>query len=63
MHSREEIARRYGFESFAELLDISTPLPTVEDDVVRSYLARHPNRYWFLWEDAPVPQCQLETAS
>lgn len=63
MHSREEIARRYGFQSFAELLDISTPLPKQEGDAARSYLARHPNGYWFLWEDVPVPQCELETAS
>ncbi len=53
MHNREEIARRYGFESFARLLEISDPLPKLPGDEFTSYIARHPNGYWFLWDDAP----------
>ena len=52
MHDREEFARRYGFESFAELLDVSDPLPMMQGETARSYVARHPNGYWFLWQDA-----------
>jgi len=53
MHDREEIARRYGFSSFAELLDISAPLPMGAGDTHESYLARHPKGHWFVWDDAP----------
>ena len=48
---REEIARRYGFGSYAALLDISEQLPLMPGDSVRSYLARHPDGRWFVWED------------
>jgi hypothetical protein len=40
---RDEIAHRYGFESFAELLDISDPLPKLPGDKVQSYVARSPD--------------------
>jgi len=56
-HAREAIANRYGFGSFADLLDISDPLPMMADDTARSYVARHPKGHWFLWQD--VPQDQL----
>ena len=49
---REEIARRHGFQSYAELLDISDPLPRMpKDDPMQSYVARHPDGYWFVWEE------------
>jgi len=50
---RERIANRYGFNSFAELFDISNPLPMTPDDTARSYVAKHPKRHWFVWEDVP----------
>src|SRR5262245_22537071 len=48
---REEIAHHYGFNSFAELLDVSRALPMMPDENVQSYVAEHPNGYWFVWED------------
>ena len=53
MHNRDEIARRYGFETFAELLDVSDPLPRMPGDKAQSYVARHGKGYWFVWQDAP----------
>lgn len=50
-HEREQIARRYGFQRFAELLAISAALPRLEGDEVQAYLARSPDGGWFLWED------------
>lgn len=50
---REEIARRYGFTSFAELLDLSNKIPMTPEDKVQSYLARHPAGHWFVWQDVP----------
>jgi hypothetical protein len=55
MHDREEIAYRYGFESYAAMLDISNPLPMLPGDTVKCYIAWKPNGNWFLWEDGPVP--------
>ncbi len=55
MHYREELAKRYGFNSFAELLDISEPLPKLPTDKAQSYVARRPDGTWFVWEDAPPP--------
>ena len=54
MHYRDEIARRYGFETFAELLDISHSLPQMACEGCRSYLAQHPDGHWFIWEDRPL---------
>lgn len=48
---REEIARRYGFPSFAELLDASEKLPMTRGDTQQSYVAKHLNGHWFVWED------------
>jgi len=56
---REAIANRYGFDSFAELFDISDPLPMTPDDTARTYVAKHPQGHWFLWQD--VPQEKFET--
>ncbi len=53
MNKREEIARRYGFESYAALLDVSEPLPPAPEDETRTYVARHKEGYWFVWEDLP----------
>lgn len=52
---REEIAQRYGFASYAELLDISEALPLIPGDRVKCYLARHPDGRWFVWEDPTQP--------
>ncbi len=51
--AREEIARRHGFASFAEMLDVSDPLPMLPSDKARTYMARKPKGQWFLWEDVP----------
>jgi hypothetical protein len=53
MHDKDQIARRYGFESYAALLDISDPLPNLPGDTAQCYIARHPNGNWFLWDDGP----------
>ena len=53
MHVREEIARRYGFESFALLLDVSEKLPLSATDTMQSYIARRSDGTWFVWEDPP----------
>lgn len=55
MHDREELARTHGFETFAELLDASDALPTVEGDAAKSYIARHPRGHWFVWEIGTEP--------
>ena len=55
MQTRQEIAQRYGFETFAELLDISQPLPMRPGDTARSFIARRPGGTWFVWQD-PVEQ-------
>jgi hypothetical protein len=54
-NGNDGIARQYGFETYAELLDISDPLPLLPGDTARSYVARRPNGDWFVWEDqAPL---------
>jgi len=52
---REEIACLYGFQSYAALLDASEALPVMPRDTARSYIARHPNGRWFLWDDPTQP--------
>jgi hypothetical protein len=49
--AREELAKRYGFESFAALLDISTRLPSEEGETIPCYLAYDNEKRWFLWRD------------
>ena len=56
MSYREELARRYGFSTFAELLVISERLSGADRGQVKSYIARRPNGTWFVWEDAPPPE-------
>ncbi len=56
MDYREELAARYGFSSFAELLKISEPLGILEMDKGQNYFARCPKGAWFVWEDAPPPE-------
>jgi hypothetical protein len=61
MKDREEIARLYGFDSFAELLDISDPLPKLPGESAKSYVARRADGSWFVWEDhPPVPRPATE---
>jgi hypothetical protein len=55
IQSREEIAKRYGCETFAELLDLSNPLPMLPGDTARTYIARRPGGTWFVWLD-PLEQ-------
>ena len=53
MYDRDEIAKAHGFESFAELLDISDPLPKLSGETAQAYVAKHPRGHWFIWEDKP----------
>jgi hypothetical protein len=53
--AKDEIARNYGFATYAELLDISDPLPLLPGETVRSYVARRPDGTWFVWEDTDPP--------
>ncbi len=53
MSYREELAKRYGFSSFAELLDTSKPLTSQATDNGQTYIARRPNGTWFVWDDVP----------
>ena len=62
MPSRDDIARLYGFRSYAELLDISEPLPMLPGDTVRSYVARSPKGHWFVWEDCQEAPMQKPPA-
>jgi hypothetical protein len=55
MQSREELSKRHGYETFAELLDFSDPLPMLPGDTARTYIARRPDGTWFVWLD-PVEQ-------
>ena len=49
---KEEIAHRHGFNSFAELLAISNPLPKKPGDEFQCYIAHHDDKgYWFIWDD------------
>jgi hypothetical protein len=50
---KDEIAKRYGFKSYAELLAKSDRLPKLPGDTSQSYVARHPRGYWFVWEEKP----------
>ena len=56
MMERDEIAQRYGFESFAELLDISEPLPMLAGETVQAYVAKHSSGQWFIWDDMPAAE-------
>ena len=51
MSSREEIAERHGFETTAELVEHSNPLPLLPGDRARTYVARRPDGTWFVWLD------------
>jgi len=53
MNHKDEIAKRYGFESFDELLEVSKPLPKLFGETVQCYLGQHPRGFWFLWQDQP----------
>ena len=55
MADKDEIARQYGFETYAELLAISKPVPNQSGETVRSYVARRQNGDWFIWDDKPPP--------
>ena len=54
VHERDRIAAKYGFATYAELLDISIPLPAMGGDRFKSYLARGMG-YWFVWDDHTQP--------
>jgi hypothetical protein len=54
MNYREYLARRFGFETFADLLDASDYLPPMKGSTARSYIARHRKGHWFVWEDSPL---------
>jgi len=50
---REELARRHGFGSFAELMAASEYLSILPPPNVKAYIAKEPNGTWFVWEDVP----------
>ena len=52
---RDRIAHQHGFESYADLLDVSDELPLRPDDRLRIYIARRPGGHWFIWEDPTQP--------
>src|SRR5262245_20399576 len=52
---REEIARRYGFASYGELRDLSTPLAIIYGDAAQAYVARSHKGHWFVWEESSEP--------
>jgi hypothetical protein len=54
MNYREYLAHRFGFQTFADLLDVSDCLPPTKGGTAKSYIARHRDGHWFLWEDSPV---------
>jgi hypothetical protein len=56
--ARDELAKRYGFESFAVLLDISTLLPSEEGETFPCYLAYGTEKRWFLWRDDTQPDSE-----
>lgn len=51
MHERDQVAKSHGFNSFSELLDVSTRLSAHIRGPEVSYLARHPKGHWFIWVD------------
>ena len=61
MHDREGLARYYGFNSFAELLEISDPLPKFPGDKAQGYVALKSDGTWFVWDDAPPPPERRDT--
>src|SRR5262245_45752737 len=48
---RKELANRYGFGTFADMMAASHRLPKQTGDKVEIYLARSPQGRWFAWED------------
>jgi hypothetical protein len=60
LNDKDEIARHYGFDSFTELLAISSPLPKQPGDTVQSYVARKTDGQWFVWNDEPPPPTHSE---
>jgi hypothetical protein len=57
-HDREELARRYGFASFTELLAISRPLPRLTSGETQCYVAHRPDGIWFVWNDVPPEEAE-----
>jgi hypothetical protein len=59
-NDRDDIARYYGFDSFAALLGISHALPMEPGETVQSYCARKADGQWFVWRDEPPPPMKSE---
>src|SRR5262245_10275705 len=53
---REELAHHHGLQSFANLLEISHPLPPMPGELYRCYLAHHADGHWFIWDDGPFDE-------
>lgn len=53
MPDGDDIAKRQGFRSYAEMIAASYSLPRRKGDLMQSYVARHPNGHWLVWERAP----------
>src|SRR5262245_42756649 len=58
MQNREEIAKRFGFTSFEELLVISDPIPKKPGQNTQSYIARGPDGKWHIWNDPPSSEVE-----
>jgi len=54
--NKDELAKRYGFESYGALLAASTPVPEKpelerSEEGAKCYVALDPNGRWFVWND------------
>ncbi len=64
MQHREEFAQRYGFSSFAQLLDRSYKLPHFDGEETETCIARRQDGIWFIWEYVASRQgCQFFTGN
>lgn len=52
MTDREALAKRYGFDSYSELLAASFKLPKAPGELMQSYVGKHRNGHWFVWQAA-----------
>lgn len=53
MTDRESLAKRHGFDSYAELLAASFRLPKEPEELMQCYVGKHNNGHWFVWQAAP----------
>ena len=53
MTDSEAAAKRYGFNSYSELLAASFKLPKGPTEIMQSYVGKHRNGHWFVWQGVP----------